>query len=117
MFNLLDVLLEDSYNCCGKDVDASNKENIAPGAGPKYRRKVKQCEAREYVEAYRQVPLMTRNMYEASSVTNTGKHKHDSDSEVSRSPHCNSMVYMTIPVARNQPRESRPGMSNHITQH
>lgn len=52
MFNLLDVLLEDSYNCRGKDVDASNKENIAPGAGPKYRHKVKQREAREYVEAH-----------------------------------------------------------------
>lgn len=83
MFNLLDVLLEDSYNCRGKNVDASNKENIAPGAGgPKYHCKVKQREAREYVEAHRQVPLTTRNMYEASGIANTGKHKHDSDSEV-----------------------------------
>ena len=82
MFNQLVVLLADSYICRGKNVDASNKENIAPGAGPKYRHKVKQHEAREYVEAHRQVPLMTRNMYEASGIANTCKHKHDSDSEV-----------------------------------
>ncbi|KAF8329951.1 hypothetical protein F5887DRAFT_1082120 [Amanita rubescens] len=60
-----------------------NDENVAP-LGPKKGRKKPKRESRAHIEAHRQVKSRTNNMYLASKsgTTNTGKHKHDSDSDI-----------------------------------